>query len=83
MVDINASNTWNLGCTVGPAVQVGAGKQNISALDTAQVWIDTCTATLGSNPRWAAEGSAVLRHYNSGPVVNDTGPTGTVSAYAG
>lgn len=82
LIDVNSAQSWNLGCIVGQAIQTGSGKESIAAANSAQMWLDSCSALDGSNPKWVSENSAVLRHYNSGTVVNNGSATGTVSAYA-
>ena len=85
LIDTNSAHSWNLGCVVGQAVTVAVGQQNICALTTAKVWLDSCYAKSGSNQRWLSAQTAVLKYWNSGTVVNDaTGEaTGTVAAYYG
>ena len=86
VADSNSAHAWNIGCHVGQAVQTSSGKESIASIGTAsKVWIDSCYAAAGSNPRWIAVSGAMLKHFNSGAVVNaGTGEaTGTVSAYYG
>jgi hypothetical protein len=81
MADVAFAMTWNLGCFVGPSAFGGVGGENISAQDSAQVWLDTCYASLGAFPRWASITSAALSYYNSGAVVNDNANTGAINPY--
>ena len=83
MVDIDNVNSWALGCIVGQAVTVAAGKENVAALNNARMWLDSCQVLDGSNPKFASDATAILRHYDSGYVVNTSGYTGTVRAYLG
>lgn len=86
MVESNSAHSWNIGCVVGASTAVTAGKQNIAALSTSRVWLDSCYAVQGSNPAWIAAQTAVLKHFTSGEVIQDSGvgeATGTVSAYYG
>lgn len=81
--DQDNAHSWNLGCVVGQATTVAAARESIAALNSAQVWLDSVNALAGSNPRWIAAGTAVLRHYNSGAVANagTAEATGTVTTY--
>lgn len=81
----DAAMTWNMGVIVGQAVKTVAASESIAALINSKVWLDTCTALPGANPRWIAASAATINHYNSGPVVNaGTGEaTGTIAAYVG
>jgi hypothetical protein len=86
LAETNSCHSWNLGCVVGQATTVAAGKQNIAALATARVWLDSVYALGGSNPAWIAAQTSVVKHFNSGLVVQDPGggeATGTVAAYYG
>lgn len=84
LAETNSAMTWNLGCYVGQAIKTAPGNESIAALISAQVWIDTCRALAGANPRWIAANASVLNYSNSGPVVNagTAEATGTVAAYA-
>lgn len=83
--ETNSAQSWMLGCTVGQAIKTVAGSESIAALISAKVWLDTCVAVAGANPRWIAANSATLNHYRSGAVVNagTAEATGTVAPYAG
>lgn len=85
MVDTNNSHSWNLGCVVGQPLNAASSQQSICAVLTSKVWLDSCYAVPGANPRWVAAQTATLKYFNSGPVVNDvTGEaTGTVASYYG
>jgi len=85
VVDTNFAQSWNLGCYAGQALTVGAGQQNVCALTSAKMWLDSCYASAGSNARLLAAQTAAMRLFNSGAAVNDvTGEaTGTVSSYYG
>jgi len=85
LADINFTHSWNLGCTVGAALTSAASQQNIVAANSTRMWLDSTYAVQGANPRWVATQTAVIKHFNSGAVVNDsTGEaTGTIAAYYG
>lgn len=65
------------------ASTVAAGKECVAALNSARMWLDSCQVLDGSNPKFASDATAILRHYDSGYVVNTSGYTGTVRAYLG
>lgn len=81
----NSAQGWMLGCIAGQAVKTVAGSESFAALISSKLWLDTCVALAGPNPRWIAANSATISHYNSGPVVNagTAESTGTIAAYAG
>jgi len=83
LVDANSAQTWNLGCYIGQALTVLP--ENVAALDSSKMWLDTCITKGGVNKQWVAAQASTLTHYNSGAVVNNiTGEaTGTVKAYYG
>lgn len=83
LVDIDTVHSWNLACVVGQASTVAAGKECVAALNSARMWLDSCPVLDGSNPKFASDATAILRHYESGYVVNTAGYTGTVRAYLG
>lgn len=71
MADTNSAHSWNVGCHVGHAKTIAAGKESIASIGTAsKMWLDTCYAEPGSNPLWIAVSGALIKHYNSGTVVN-------------
>lgn len=83
LVDIDSVHSWNLGCIVGAATTIASGKENVAALISCAMWLDSCQVLDGPNPKFASDSSAVLRHYNSGSVANTAGYTGSVKAYYG
>ncbi len=86
LADTNTTHSWNLGCTVGQALTVAAGQESICALATTRMWLDSVFANSGSNARWLAGQTSVIKHFNSGAVVNSgtaESLTGTVAAYYG
>lgn len=83
MVDIDSVHSWNLGCYIGQASTVAAGKENVAALNSCAMWLDSCQTIDGPNPKFASDSSAVLRHFNCGTVANAAGYTGTVREYLG
>lgn len=83
MVDIDSVHSWSIACVIGQATTVAAGKECVAALNSARMWLDSCQVQDGSNPKFASDSTAILRHYDSGLVVNTAGYTGTVRAYLG
>jgi hypothetical protein len=86
LVDTNSAHSWNLGCVVGQALTAASGKQNIAALATSRVWLDSVYAVQGANPAWIAAQTSTVRHFFSSSVVQDPNggeATGTVAAYYG
>lgn len=83
VVDTDNVNSWALGCVVGQASTVAAGKENVAALNNARMWLDSCQVLAGPNPKFGADGTAIIRYYNSGQVTNVNGYTGQVLPYLG
>lgn len=80
----NSAHAWVLGGTCAQAKQVAAAKESIAALESANIWLDSVTASPGANPRWTAEQTtSKISHYNSGPVVNAPGALGKIKSYYG
>jgi hypothetical protein len=71
LADTNSAHSWNLGCHIGQAKTIAAGKESVASIGTAsKVWLDSCYTESGSNAQWIATSGALLKHYNSGAVVN-------------
>lgn len=86
MVDTNSAHSWNLGVSVGQALTVANGQESICALSNTRMWLDSVFANTGSNARWLAAQTSVIKHFNSGDVVNSgtaESLTGTISSYYG
>lgn len=83
VADTNFAQTWNLGCVIGQARSVAAGKESFAALASAKVWLDSCIFLPGANPLRIAAQSATMKLFNSGALTNaGTGEaTGTIAAY--
>lgn len=77
------ANVWGIGGKVGQALQTGAGKESIAALQNVKMWIDSMQALDGTNTKWIAAQNATIKHFNVGNVVNaGTGEaTGKISGY--
>jgi hypothetical protein len=72
-----------LGCYIGQATTIAAGKESIAALNSCRMWLDSCVVVSGANPLIASDSSAVVRTYNSGDLINTVGYTGIVRKYLG
>jgi len=86
LADTNSAHTWNLGCYVGQAKQVGGGKESVSSIGTAsKMWCDSLQVLDGANQKWIATSGATLSAYNCGNVGNATTgeAVGTIKSYLG
>lgn len=79
IADVDHSQTWNLGCFIGQAVQTAPGKETVNALGTAEVWLDTCVLGIGPNTDAQVDVGAALRYHAMTAPVN--AGAGLIEAY--
>lgn len=71
VIETNFAFSWNLGCYIGSALTVAAGRESTGALVSCNQWFDTCTIAPTSNYQSFVNNTAFQGYHNMPPPTYD------------